>query len=86
MNAEQDWPKGTVLTLRQVLDRLRALKAKQASVDPAEINIRERVHIEKFDGGRADIEAGLQPSEYVIYESGVARRQVIPPPSDKKEG
>mgnify|MGYP001562332714 CR=1 FL=1 len=75
-----------ILTLREVLDRLRALKAKQAGVDPAEINVRERVHIEKFDGGRADIEAGLQPSEYVIYESGVARVQVIPPKADTKEG
>jgi len=67
-----------VLTLREVLERLRARKALEAGVDPAEINVHERVHIEKFDGGRADIEAGLQPSEYIIYESGVARKQIIP--------
>jgi len=86
--------KKIVLTLRDVLERLRARKAQQAGVDPAQINVRERVHIEKFDGGRADIEAGLQPSEYIIYESGVARKQIIPEkptpsgerPMDKKEG
>lgn len=83
----------TILTLREVLERLRASKARQAGIDPAEVQIRERVHIEKFDGGRADIEAGLQPSEYLIAESGVVRRQIIETPTpererpvDKKEG
>ena len=68
---------GEVLTLKEVLERLRAAKAKESGVDPQEVRIRERTHVEKFDGGRADILAGLKPSEYVILEDGkVVHREV----------
>jgi len=59
------------ITLQEALERLRATKAEQAGVTPQEIKVRERVHLEKFDGGRADIAAGLEPSEYVVMEDGV---------------
>ncbi len=58
------------ITLREAVERLRVRKAAEAGVEPEEIRIRERTHIEKFDGGRADILAGLKPSEYVILEDG----------------
>lgn len=78
---------GEVITLQEAMERLRAAKAREAGVEPQEIQIRERVHLEKFDGGRADIAAGLQPSEYVVIENGrVVHREVNGEVQSTEEG
>lgn len=63
--------------LDEALRRLREQKAGELGVEPEQIGIKERVHLEKFDGGRKDIEAGLKPVEYVIIEDGkIVHREV----------
>jgi hypothetical protein len=72
-----------IISLDEALKRLKIKKADELGVEPDQIGIKERVHIEKFDGGRADIAAGLKPSEYVIIEDGkVVHREI----NGEKEG
>jgi len=59
-----------VTSLGEVLENMKKKKAEEKGLQPSEVQIRERVHLEKFDGGRDDIAAGLEPSETLIIESG----------------
>ncbi len=57
-------------SVADIIDAMKKKKAETKNLVPQEVQIRERLHLEKFDGGRADIAAGLEPSEVLIIENG----------------
>jgi len=57
-----------ITTVGEILDEMKKKKAEEKGIQPQEVVVRERMHLEKFDGGRADIAAGLEPSEVLVIE------------------
>ncbi len=57
-------------SVADIIEEIKKKKAETKNLVPQEVQIRERLHLEKFDGGRADIAAGLEPSEVLVIENG----------------
>jgi len=59
------------ITMDELIQRIIAEKAKKAEVEPQEISVSERTHLEIWnDKGRAEILAGEEPDEVITFEKG----------------
>ncbi len=71
-----------ITTVGEILEEMKKKKAADKGIQPQEVVVRERMHLEKFDGGRADIAAGLEPSEVLVIEGD----RIVEHHIKKKEG